>query len=174
MTTEGRAEPAPVALAEWSEGAALAVIEAHSTGRGPLLPVLHALQETFGYLPAPAVQLVAKALNLSRADVHGVITFYSDFRSTPLGRTHVQVCRAEACQSMGGYALADHARERLGIGFGETTAAGDVSLDQVYCLGNCALAPAVTVAGQLAGRVTAQRFDQLVDAQRSPQLGSGA
>ena len=181
MTTEGRAEPATVAVAvrptgpvDWSEGVALAVIEAHSTGRGPLLPVLHALQETFGYLPAPVVQLVAKALNLSRADVHGVITFYSDFRSTPPGRTHVQGCRAEACQSMGGYALADHARERFGIGFGETTAAGDVSLDQVYCLGNCALAPAVTVGGQLAGRVTPERFDQLLDARGTADQRSGA
>lgn len=155
VTTEG-----PYAV--WSADVATEVIAAHARGRGPLLPVLHALHATFGYLDPAAVRLVASALNLSRADVHGVITFYSDFRSTPPGRSRVQVCRAEACQAMGARELADHAQRSLGVGFGETTPDGAVSLDQVFCLGNCALAPAVMVDGALVGRVSPERFDQLM------------
>ncbi len=166
MTTQGRAEPV-----EWSADAGQAVIQSRAAGRGPLLPVLHALQETFGYIDPQTVSLIAKALNLSRADVHGVLTFYSDFRTTPPGRTQVQVCRAEACQAMGGRDLADHVRRRLGIGFGETSHAGGFSLDQVFCLGNCALAPAVTIDGRLVGRVTPARFDGLLG-QLAPERSS--
>ena len=116
-----------------------AILETHRHQPGALLPVLHAIQETMGFIPPDAVPLVAEALNLSRAEVHGVITFYHHFRQQPPGRHVLQLCRAEACQSMGGEALADHARATLGCDFHETTADGAVTLEPVYCLGNCAL-----------------------------------
>ena len=148
--------------APWSPDVALETIGAYAGQRGPLLPVLHALQETFGYVDPRAVPLVAKALNLSRADVYGVLTFYSDLRSTPLGRVRVQVCRGEACQSVGAHALAEHATNSLGVDFGETTADGSLTLDEVFCLGNCALGPTVTVNGRLHGRVNGDELDRLV------------
>jgi formate dehydrogenase subunit gamma len=148
--------------APWSQEVALETIGAHATQRGPLLPVLHALRETFGYVDPRAVPLVAKTLNLSRAEVHGVLTFYPDLRSTPPGRVRVQLCRGEACQSVGGRALAEHATSSLGVDFGGTTANGSVTLDEVFCLGNCALGPTVTVDGQLHGRVHAAELDELV------------
>ncbi|MFC6236652.1 NAD(P)H-dependent oxidoreductase subunit E [Longivirga aurantiaca] len=147
---------------QWSAEAAARVIAEHSGVRGPLLPVLHALQEEFGYVDPAAVPLVAKALNLSRADVHGVLTFYSDFRTTPPGRRRVGVCRGEACQSVGGRSLAEHATSSLGIPMGGTTPDGGVSLDQVFCLGLCSVAPAVLVDGRGVGRVDAATFDGLV------------
>jgi len=148
--------------APWSPNVALETIESHSQQRGPLLPVLHALQETFGYVDPAAVPLVAKALNLSRAEVYGVLTFYPDLRSTPPGRVRVQVCRGEACQSVGAHALAKHATSSLGVDFGGTTADGSVTLDEVFCLGNCALGPTVTVDGHLHGRVHSAELDRLV------------
>src|ERR1700743_581281 len=105
---------------------------------GPLLIVLHAIQEQFGYIPEEAEPIVAEALNLSRAEVHGVVTFYHFFRATPPGRHMVSLCRAEACQSMGAAALAAHAKSRLGVDFHETTADGTFALEPVFCLGNCA------------------------------------
>jgi formate dehydrogenase subunit gamma len=147
---------------EWSAERAAAVVEEHRHVRGPLLPVLHALQEEFGYLHPDAVPLVARALNISRADVHGVITFYTDFRTAPPGRRHVAVCRGEACQSSGGRALADHAQDRLGVPIGSTTDDGATTLDQVFCLGLCSVAPAVVVDGRAVGRVDADSFDRLV------------
>ncbi len=149
-------------FAPWSPDAALPVIERHAGLRGPLMPVLHALQEEFGYIDPAAVPIVAKVLNLSRADVHGVITFYKDFRSTLPGRTTVAVCRGEACQSMGAHDLVEHACRTLGVQLGETTPDGAVTLEQVFCLGNCALSPAVLVDGRLVGRVDAATFDRLV------------
>ncbi|MEP7370451.1 MAG: NAD(P)H-dependent oxidoreductase subunit E [Dermatophilaceae bacterium] len=146
----------------WSPELALETISAHAAQRGPLLPVLLALQETFGYVDPGAVPLVAKALNLSRAEVHGVLTFYADLRSTPPGKVRVQVCRGEACQSVGAHALARHATSSLGVDFGGTTADGSVTLDEVFCLGNCALGPTVTVNGLLHGRVQAAELDRLV------------
>jgi formate dehydrogenase subunit gamma len=146
----------------FSHEVALETIGAHAAQRGPLLPVLHALQQTFGYVDARAVPLVAKALNLSRADVHGVLTFYSDLRSTPPGKLRVQICRGEACQSVGGRALADHAASSLHVDFGHTAADGSVTLDEVFCLGNCALGPTVTVNGRLHGRVHTAELDRLV------------
>ena len=146
----------------WSQEMALETIRAHADQRGPLLPVLHALQETFGYVDPRAVPLVAKTLNVSRADVHGVLTFYPDLRSTRPGKVRVQVCRGEACQSVGGHALAEHATSSLGVDFGGTTADGSVTLDEVFCLGNCALGPTVTVNGRLHGRVHAAELDLLV------------
>ena len=146
----------------WSEEVALETIGVHVEQRGPLLPVLHALQETFGYVDPRAVPLVAKALNLSRADVYGVLTFYPDLRSTLPGTVRVQVCRGEACQSVGGHALAVHATSSLGVDFGQTTADGSVTLDEVFCLGNCALGPTVTVNGRLHSRVRTAELDNLV------------
>ena len=129
---------------------------------GALLPVLHAIQDTFGYVPAQALPVVARVLNLSRAEVHGVISFYHYFRSTPPGRHTLYLCRAEACQSMNARALESHAKARLGVAFHQTTRGGAFSLEPVYCLGNCALSPAMMIDGHLYGRVTPQRFDAVV------------
>lgn len=130
---------------------------------GALLPILHAVQDHFGYLPADTVPAVAKTLNLSRAEVHGVISFYHLFRETPPGEHTLYICRAEACQSMGANSLAAHAREKLQVEFHETTADGRFSLEPVYCLGNCACAPAVMVDETLHGRVSPDRLDELVE-----------
>ena len=140
----------------------LAVIDALKGEAGALLPILHGIQDALGYVPADAVPLVAGALNLSRADVHGVVSFYHYFRDTPPGRHVIHVCRAEACQSMNARALEVHAKARLGAGFHETTADGSFTLEPVYCLGNCACSPAMMVDGELYGRVTPERFDEIV------------
>ncbi|HEX8758059.1 MAG TPA: formate dehydrogenase subunit gamma [Steroidobacteraceae bacterium] len=129
---------------------------------GPLIEVLHAIQAQLGYVPPAAVPLVASELNLSRAEVHGVVTFYHYFRSTPAGAHTLSVCRAESCQAVGGEALAAHARQRLGVDFHQTTPDGRFSLEPVYCLGNCACSPAVMLDGQLHGRVTPERLDALL------------
>ena len=141
-----------------------AIVAEHQHERGPLLPILHAILEEAGAVDATAVDVVALALNLSRAEVHGVVTFYPDFRRTPAGTTHVRICRAEACQSVGAEALWAHARERTGLDEGETTPDGAVSLDRVFCFGNCALGPSVEVNGTLHGRVTSERLDALLEA----------
>jgi formate dehydrogenase subunit gamma len=130
--------------------------------RGPLIPILHAVQEDLGHIDEADIPVIADVLNLAVAEVHGVVTFYRDFRRAPGGRVTVRVCQAEACQAVGAEALGEHARQRLGVGFGGTTADGAVSLDEVFCLGNCALGPAVQVGGQLHGRVTPARFDALL------------
>jgi formate dehydrogenase subunit gamma len=136
---------------------------------GPLIEILHAVQAALGYVPSEAVPIIAEALNLSRAEVHGVVTFYHFFRETPPGRHTINVCRAEACQSMGADALAEHAKARLGVDFHETTPDGLFSLEPVYCLGNCACSPAAMIDGRLYGRVTPQRFDELVaEQERKP------
>ena len=129
---------------------------------GPLIEVLHAIQAQLGYVPPGAVPLVAAELNLSRAEVHGVVSFYHFFRSTPPGAHTVSVCRAESCQAVGGEALAAHARRRLGVDFHQTTPDGRFSLEPVYCLGNCACSPAVMIDGRLHGRVTPERLDALL------------
>ena len=129
---------------------------------GGLLPILHAVQDAFGHVPPDAVPIIADGLNLSRAEVHGVITFYHYFRSTPPGRHTIHLCRAEACQSMNQQALEAHAKTRLGVDFHGTTANGAFSFEPVYCLGNCACSPAIMVDGELYGRVTPDRFDVIV------------
>lgn len=129
---------------------------------GPLLPVLHAIQKACGFVPPEAVPLIAEELNLSRAEVHGVLTFYHFFRSTPPGRHVVQLCRAEACQSMQADALAKHAEQALGVGWHATTADGAFSLEPVYCLGNCGCSPAMMIDNVPYGRVSAQRFDEVI------------
>ena len=139
------------------------IVAQHRERPGPLLEILHGIQAAFGYVPAGAVPLVAEELNLSRAEVHGVVTFYHFFRRTPPGAHTVSLCQAESCQSMGAEVLAEHAQERLGIEFHQTTADGRFSLEPIYCLGNCACSPAAMIDGRLYGRVTPESFDALID-----------
>ena len=129
---------------------------------GGLLPLLHAIQAAIGYVPAESVAEIAAALNLSRAEVHGVISFYHDFRSEPPGKHLVHLCRAEACQAMGASGLEQHARERLGIDYGETTMDGKFTLEPVYCLGNCACSPSIRINDEIHARVSPERFDELI------------
>ncbi|GAY10429.1 formate dehydrogenase subunit gamma [Pseudonocardia sp. N23] len=137
-------------------------VETHRASRGALLPILHAVSEELGHVPPSVVPVLADRLNLSTAEVHGVVTFYRDFRTTPPGRVTVRVCRAEACQAVGAEALLEHAVASLGVERGETTPDGAVTLDEVFCLGNCALGPAVQVGDRLHGRVTPARLDALI------------
>ncbi len=130
--------------------------------KGALLPVLHSIQEEIGYIPKDAVGEIAEGLNLSRAEVHGVITFYHHFRTTAPGKHVIQVCRAEACQSMGSVPLEAHIKKRLGIDYHGTTDDSAYSLEPVYCLGNCACSPSVMVGNDIHGRVTPERFDELL------------
>ncbi|MBC2805864.1 formate dehydrogenase subunit gamma [Rhizobium ruizarguesonis] len=129
---------------------------------GPLLPILHEVQQEFGYVPQEAMPVIAEELNLSRAEVHGVVTFYHDYRDHPAGRHVLKLCRAEACQSMGGDALAERVKTLLGIDFHQTTLDGGVTLEPVYCLGLCACAPAVMLDGEVYGRVDDQTAAEIV------------
>ncbi len=135
---------------------------------GALLPILHAIQDGLGFVPPASVPLIAEALNLSRADVHGVVSFYHHFRNTRPGRHVLRLCRAEACQAMGARAIEQRLRDRLGIGFHETTADGAITLEPVYCLGNCACAPSLMLGDDVHARLTADAVDRLVDACREP------
>jgi len=130
---------------------------------GALLPILHALQEEFGYIDDGMIPLIAEGLNISHAEVHGVISFYHDFRRAPSGRHVLQICRAESCQSMGCNSLIEHVEKNLGVKMGETSADGNITLRPVYCLGNCALSPAVMLDGQPYGRVSAAVADSLIE-----------
>ena len=132
-----------------------------------LLEILHEIQSRTGFISTDAMRVVADRLNISQAEVYGVVTFYHDFRREAPGRVVVRICRAEACQAVGSETLAEHAEDRLGVKFGANSASGDYSLDAVYCLGNCALGPAVMINGALFGRVTSERFDSLI-LQRPP------
>lgn len=138
-------------------------IERHQHVPGGLLPLLHDIQDALGHVPPEAIASIARALNLSRAEVHGVVSFYHHFRQVPPGRHVVQVCRAEACQSMGADTLLDSLRRALGVDLHQTTADGAVTLEPVYCLGNCALAPSVMVDGRLRGRVNADAASALAN-----------
>jgi formate dehydrogenase subunit gamma len=149
-------------LADDERDQVLAALALHQGKPGPLLEILHSVQERLGYVPAAAVPIIADALNLSRADVYGVITFYEHFRSSKPGRYTIQLCQAEACRAMGAERLTAHVKARLGIDFHETTADGRWSLEPVYCLGNCACSPAMLVASDLHGRVTAASFDEML------------
>ena len=146
----------------FDDGPARAILAAKSTLPGALLPILHDLQAEYGHVPDAVVPLVAEALNLSRAEVHGVLTFYHDFRRAPAGRHVLKLCRAEACQSMGHEALLAHVRTALGIDFHETTADGLVTLEPVFCLGLCACAPALTWDDAPHGRADAALVDELL------------
>jgi len=138
-------------------------IASHRGKVGALLPVLHSIQDKLGHVPKQAVPMIAQAMSLSRAEVHGVMSFYHDFRDEPAGKNIIHLCRAEACQAMGSRELERHVMDRLGIGYGETTADGLVSLEPVYCLGNCACTPSIRVNDDIHARVTAQKFDELID-----------
>ena len=151
----------------WDREVALTRIREHQSREGALLPILHALQEEFGYIDAAAEPLIAEALNITRAEVHGVITFYHDFRREPAGRHVLKLCRAEACQAAGGDPLARHAETRLGVAMGATAPDGSVTLEPVYCLGLCATAPSAMLDGRVVGRLDEQRLDALlVEAQQ--------
>jgi formate dehydrogenase subunit gamma len=139
------------------------VIEAKKSMPGALLPILHAIQEQLGFIPKESVRLIAKALNLSRAEVHGVITFYHYFRTQPPGLHTIYLCRAESCQAMNCEGLEAHVKARLGIDYHQTTPDGVFSLEPVYCLGNCACSPSLMVGREVYGRVTPQSFDAMLD-----------
>ncbi len=151
-----------VAPRSWNADEAREIIDQHRTTPGAMLPVLHALQDAFGYVDPSAIPVIADVLNVSRAEVHGVITFYHDYRTAPPGKHVLKVCRAEACQSMGCNALVDHLEKSLGVELGGTTKDGAVTLEAVYCLGNCALSPAIMLDGKLHGRVTPTRAERLL------------
>jgi len=133
---------------------------------GPLLPILHEIQDAFGYVPQAALPVIADELNISRAEVHGVVTFYHDYRDHPAGRHVLRLCRAEACQSMGGAALAERIKALLGIDFHQTTLDGSVTLEPVYCLGLCACAPAAMLDGEVHGRVDDELATVLIEEAR--------
>lgn len=154
-TLQSRGEP-------WSEQLAQEIIAEHKVLDGATLPILHALQEAFGYVPEAAIPLVAQALNLSRAEVHGVATFYHDFRRQPAGKHVLKLCGAEACQAMGADHLAECAEKKLGVKIGETTGDGQVTLEHIYCLGLCAVAPSGMINGRLVGRLDEARLDAML------------
>lgn len=145
------------------------IVDQHRDLPGALLPLLHAIQAEFGFVPDDAVPVIASGLNLSRAEVHGVISFYHDFKTHPVGRHSVQICRAEACQAMGSRQLETHAKESLGIDYHQTTADGSISLEPVYCLGNCACSPSVRIDNRIYARVDREKFDSLVADLRGPK-----
>ncbi|MDJ0939666.1 MAG: formate dehydrogenase subunit gamma [Woeseiaceae bacterium] len=136
------------------------IVKAHDALPGRLIQILHDVQARFGHVPEDAARQLANELNISRADVHGVVSFYHDFRTEPTGKHIVRICQAEACQAMGSRALTEHARGALGVDLDGT--ADDVTLLPVYCLGNCACAPAVMIGERTYGRVTSERFDELI------------
>src|SRR5271163_4311214 len=149
-------------LSAKQRAAVLAACAQRNTLPGALLPICHAVQQALGFVPKDAVPLVARELNLSIADVHGVLTFYHYFRRERPGRHVVHLCRAEACQALGSQALEAHIKASLGIDFHGTTKDGAISLEPVYCLGNCALGPSIMIDEHLKGRVSAERFDALM------------
>jgi len=151
----------------WNAARGTEIIAEHTHLEGATLVILHALQEAFGYVPEPAIPMIASALNLSRAEVHGVFTFYHDFRHKPAGRHVLKLCRAEACQAAGGDALTARAEAKLGIAIGTTTPDDRVTLEPIYCLGLCATAPSAMLDGRVVGRLDEARIDALVaEAQR--------
>jgi formate dehydrogenase subunit gamma len=148
----------------WNPETAAEIAAAHAGREGALLPLLHELQATFGCIPDAAVPVVAKALNLSRAEVHGAVTFYHDFRRKPAGRRVLKLCRAEACQARGGDAAAARVEAALGVAMGETSADGQVTLEPVYCLGLCASGPAALLDGEPVARLSGDRLERLIRA----------
>jgi formate dehydrogenase subunit gamma len=139
-----------------------AIIQELKGLEGPLLPILHGIQEEFGHVPQDALPVIAEALNISKAEVHGVVTFYHDYRSHPAGRHVLKLCQAEACQSMGSDAIASKLKQLLGIGFHETARDGSVTLEPVYCLGLCACAPSAMLDGEVIGRLDDEKLDEIV------------
>lgn len=147
----------------WDSQAVFEIIERLKHKPGGLLPILHGIQDREGYIPPASVPLIAKALQQTAAEIHGVISFYHHFRTSPPGRKVVQICRAEACQAVGGRLLETHAKQQLGIDYHATTLDREITLEPVYCLGNCACGPSVRVDDRIVGRVTPEKFDALVE-----------
>ncbi|GGO83668.1 formate dehydrogenase subunit gamma [Marinobacterium nitratireducens] len=150
-------------FSEWTPQLIQDEVDALKHKPGALLPILHAIQDRFGYIPSEAVSIIAESLQQTRAEIHGVISFYHHFRTSAPGSQTLQICRAEACQSMGGRNLEAHAKARLGVDFHQTTSDREITLEAVYCLGNCACAPSVRIGDRIHGRVTTEKFDRLVD-----------
>jgi formate dehydrogenase subunit gamma len=138
------------------------VLEARKDQPGALLPILHGIQDALGFVPRAAIAQIAQALNLSRADIHGVVSFYHHFRTSPPGRHTVYLCRAESCQAMGANRLVEHAKAKLGVDFHQTTRDGAFTLEPIYCLGNCACSPAMMIDDEVYGRVTPERFEEVI------------
>jgi len=145
---------------DYDKQSAREIIEGFENRPEMLVQILHAFLDRFGWISDEAIRQLASELNLSRADVHGVVSYYHDFRTSPPGKHVVKICEAEACQSMGSRELSEHAQESLGLGMHESN--DDVTLEPVYCLGNCACSPAIMVDGKTFGRVNADRFDEIV------------
>jgi formate dehydrogenase subunit gamma len=163
MAKKPKSAPAQAkAPANPAETTALSVCAAHGNKPDELLEILHALQHDLGYVPESTLPVIANALNLSRAEVHGVVTFYHDFKREPQGRHIIKICRAEACQAMGTGKLCDHAEKKLGAGMGCTSEDGQYTVEAVFCLGNCALSPAIMIGNNLYGKVDPKRFDEIV------------
>ena len=148
----------------YDKAIAAEIIERFGARPQMLVQILHAFVERYSYISEEAVRQIAEAVNLSRAEVHGVVSFYHDFRTEPPGKRIVRICQAESCQAMGSRALTEHAKSKLGIDLHGTTADGDVTLEAVYCLGNCACSPAIMIGDQVHGRVDADKFDRLLAA----------
>ena len=150
-------------LNNWNPERVLDLVNTMQSMTGALLPVLHAVQHEFGFIPSGAQSIIAEGLNLSLAEIHGVISFYHYFRSAPGGRHTIQICRAESCQAMGARELERHAKQSLKIDYHQTTADGEISLEPVYCLGNCACSPALRVGEEIYAHVDTDKFDTLVN-----------
>ena len=146
----------------WSEERTVEIVAEHRALEGPLMPILHAMQHVFGLVPEEAIPVIARELNLSRAEVHCVVTFYHDFRHELAGKHILKLCRAEACQSMGCERLVERAEEKLGVECGSTSPDGRVTLEAVYCLGLCATAPSAMLNGRIVGRLNDARLDELL------------
>lgn len=159
--------PAAASSGERPDARVREIVANHRDDRGALLPILHSVQAEFGCVSPDVIPVIAHELNLSRAEVHGVASFYRDFRKEPGGRSTIRICGAEACQSVGARELAADAQSQLAIGFGQTTSDGAITLDEVFCLGNCALGPSVVVDGVTHGRVDAPRLAAIIDDARA-------
>jgi formate dehydrogenase subunit gamma len=146
----------------WDANRASEIIAGFTGQPGSLLPILHAIQQAFGCIPEAAEPLIAEQLNITRAEVHGVVTFYHDFRREPAGQHVLKICRAEACQSMGAEALVSHLERSLGLRCGETSADGQITVEAVYCLGLCAVAPSAMLDGAVVGRLNERKLETLV------------
>jgi len=142
------------------------VIDSLKAMPGALLPILHGIQDAIGYIPKESVPMIADELNISRAEVHGVISYYHHFHDQPLGKNVVQICRAEACQARGSDALEAHAKSALGCDYHATTADGAFTLEPAYCLGHCSVGPNIQIGDELYARVSAERFDELISDKR--------
>lgn len=147
---------------DWDADLATQVIAEYTRLQGGLMEALHGLQRAFGYIPDQSYDLLANGFNLSRAEVYGVKSFYHDFRSTPAGRHVIKICQAESCQAMGSRTLTSHVQDLLGINLGETSADGKFTLEALYCFGNCAVSPNISLDGKLHGRMTAAKFEDLL------------